>query len=177
MISVGTRATILSMISPVPSPSAEIRPVSFTDAPLLARLNDFVHSVHALHRPDVFRSQPAHDDLTPIFEAHLAREDVRAFVAHLSGRPVGYALARIVDRPGDALMRASTFIVLEHLAVAPEATRTGVGSALVDAVRTAGRAAGCSRLVTDVWDFNEEALAFYRAAGFAPMRQWLEQSL
>ncbi|MFJ2033132.1 GNAT family N-acetyltransferase [Streptosporangium sp. NPDC087985] len=165
------------MTSPMSSPSIEIRSASPEDAALLAELNDAVHSVHALHRPDVFRSQPAHDDLVPIFKAHLAREDARAFIARSSGRPVGYALAVIVDRPGDALMQARRFISLEHLAVTSEATRTGVGTALLDAVRTSGREAGCSRLITDVWDFNTEARTFYEAAGLAPMRHWLEQPL
>ncbi|GAA4225905.1 hypothetical protein GCM10023075_24720 [Streptosporangium album] len=80
-------------------PLIEIRSASAEDAALLAGLNDSVHSVHALHRPDVFRARPAH------------------------------------------------------------------------------REAGCSRLITDVWDFNKEAQAFYEAAGFAPVRHWLEQPL
>jgi GNAT superfamily N-acetyltransferase len=165
------------MTSPLSSPSIEIRLASPKDAALLAELNDFVHSVHALNRPDIFRAEPAHDELVPIFEAHLAREDIHAFIAQSSGQPIGYALAIIVERPGDALMQPRTFIVLEHLAVASAAVRTGVGAALVDAVRAAGRAMGCSRLVTEVWDFNKEALAFYEAAGFAPMRHGLEQPL
>ncbi|MFB9709533.1 N-acetyltransferase family protein [Streptosporangium sandarakinum] len=160
-----------------PRPAPEVRPASIRDAALLARLNDFVHSVHARNRPDVFRSGAAHAELVPIFETHLAREDVRAFVAHLAGRPVGYALAVIADRPGDALVRPRTFVILEHLAVDPRAARTGVATALVEAVRTAGRREGCSSLLTDVWDFNADARAFYEAAGFTPMRHILEQPI
>lgn len=70
-----------------------------------------------------------------------------------------------------------TFVVLEHLAVVAEAARSGVGTALLDAVRAVGGAAGCSHLVTDVWDGNKEAQAFYAAAGFAPMVHRLEQPL
>ncbi|WP_326822351.1 GNAT family N-acetyltransferase [Streptosporangium sp. NBC_01756] len=165
------------MTSSITPHSIEIRSASVEDAALLAELNDSVHSVHVLHRPDVFRGGPAHDDLVPIFEAHLAREDARVLVALSSGRPVGYALALIVDRPGDALMRPRTFVVLEHLAVVAEAARSGVGTALLDAVRAVGGAAGCSHLVTDVWDGNKEAQAFYAAAGFAPMVHRLEQPL
>ncbi|MFJ9411359.1 hypothetical protein [Streptomyces sp. NPDC101393] len=40
-----------------------------------------------------------------------------------------------------------------------------------------GRAAGCRRLVTDVWYFNEGARAFYQAAGFNPMNVRLDQQL
>ncbi|MFB9877984.1 GNAT family N-acetyltransferase [Planobispora siamensis] len=163
-------------MAPSSSP-IEIRPASREDAGLLARLNGFVHTVHARNRPDVFHPGPAPEDLVPVFEAHLAREDALIFIACSQGRPVGYAFAVIIDRPSDALMQARNFIVLEHLAVDPDAARTGVGTALLDAVRAAGRQRGCSRLLTDVWDFNTEAQAFYEKAGFTPMRHILEQPL
>lgn len=66
---------------------------------------------------------------------------------------------------------------LEQIAVVPDAARSGVGAALLEAVREVGRAAGCRRLVTDVWDFNEGARAFYQAAGFSPMNMRLDQQL
>ncbi|MFC6577913.1 GNAT family N-acetyltransferase [Planomonospora parontospora] len=176
-VSSRTWTTIPAMTSSFSSTPIEIRLASSEDASVLAQLNDFVHAVHARNRPDIFRAEPAAEDLLPIFEAHLAREDVRVFIAQVEGRPIGYALSIIVDRPGDALMQARTFIILEHLAVASDAIRTGVGTALVDAVRATGRQMGCSRLLTEVWDFNTEAMAFYEKAGFVPMRHLLEQPL
>ncbi|MEU6713984.1 GNAT family N-acetyltransferase [Nonomuraea sp. NPDC046802] len=154
-----------------------VRPATPTDAALLARLNDFVHAVHAAERPDVFRADPPATELTSIFDGLLARENAVAFVAESSGRPIGYATATLHHRQGDALTRPRSFVFLEHLAVDPEAGRAGVGTALVDAVRTAGRDAGCSAFLTDVWDFNKNALAFFEAVGFAPMRRFLEQPL
>ncbi|MFD8561946.1 N-acetyltransferase family protein [Streptosporangium canum] len=165
------------MTSPSSVPSIEIRLASVADAGLLAELNDFVHSVHALNRPDIFRSDPAPSEVAPIFESHLAREDIRVFIASSSGRSVGYAMMLLIERSGDALMRPRAFAVLEHLAVASTAIRMGVGTALVDAVHTAAKNAGCSRLLTEVWDFNQEASAFYQSAGFTPMRHYLEQAL
>lgn len=167
----------LFMTSPSPGPSIEIRLASVDDAPLLAELNDLVHSVHALNRPDIFRSDPAPSEVAPIFASHLAREDIQVFIAYSSDRPVGYAMMLLIERSGDALMQPRAFAVLEHLAVAFTAIRMGVGTALVDAVRTTAKNAGCSRLLTEVWDFNQEASAFYQAAGFTPMRHHLEQPL
>ncbi|MGV9773481.1 N-acetyltransferase family protein [Streptosporangium sp. NPDC003464] len=167
----------LFMTPPPSVPSIEIRLASVADAALLAELNDSVHSVHALNRPDVFRSGPAPSEVAPIFGSHLAREDIRVFIASSSGCSVGYAMMLLVERSGDALMQPRAFAVLEHLAVASTAIRMGVGTALVDAVRTAAKNAGCSHLLTEVWDFNQEASAFYQAAGFTPMRHHLEQSL
>ncbi|WP_068920936.1 GNAT family N-acetyltransferase [Planobispora rosea] len=160
------------------------------DAPVLARLNRFVHDPHAEHRPDIYRANPPLEELAPGFAEQLGRESVRAFIAELPGdqidRPdqtggedhaVGYAMANIVRRAENPLMHAESIIFLEHLAVDPAAVRRGVATALLEAVAAAGREAGCRRLVTDVWDFNEEARAFYRTAGFAPMRRLLDRPL
>ncbi|WP_052423902.1 GNAT family N-acetyltransferase [Nonomuraea candida] len=157
--------------------SVVIRLATAADAGLLAQLNDFVHAGHAQNRPDIFRSDPDPGEVAAIFAEHLAGADRQVFIASMSDRPAGYAMMLLVERPGDALMRPRNFAVLEHLAVAPTALRAGVGTALVEAVRTAARNAGCSRLLTDVWDFNQDAAAFYRAAGFTPMRHALEQPL
>ncbi|WP_330457523.1 GNAT family N-acetyltransferase [Streptomyces sp. NBC_00820] len=67
--------------------------------------------------------------------------------------------------------------VRHPLAVDPAASRAGVGTALLDAVRESGRAAGCRRLIVNVWCFNATARSFYEASGLAPMKQRLEQTL
>ncbi|MFJ9895371.1 GNAT family N-acetyltransferase [Streptomyces sp. NPDC091280] len=46
------------------------------------------------------------------------------------------------------------------VAISPrQAADMGVGSALLETVREVGRKAGYRRLVTDVWEFNEDARA------------------
>ncbi|NBE93117.1 GNAT family N-acetyltransferase [Nonomuraea sp. KC401] len=79
------------------------------------------------------------------------------------------------DPPRAFRRRAHAAEELEHLAVDPDVVRTGIGAALVEAVRTAGKEAGCASLVTDVWNFNDGALAFFDALGLTPMRHWLER--
>ncbi|MFF4696382.1 GNAT family N-acetyltransferase [Streptomyces chattanoogensis] len=91
------------------------------------------------------------------------------------GKALGYALARVKNRPGSALMHSDVIMSLDQIAVAPDAARSGIGAALLEAVREVGRAAGCRRLVTDVWYFNESAHAFYEVAGFRPMSMLLDQ--
>ncbi|SIR05656.1 aminoglycoside 6'-N-acetyltransferase I [Microbispora rosea] len=111
-----------------------------------------------------------------LYKDQLSRESVRIFIAELpEGKCVGYASASLQQRAASALMHADSFIVLNQLAVAPKATRHGVGIALVNAVREAGRQAGCRRLLTEVLDCNDEARSFYEAAGFLPMKHVLEQ--
>ncbi|GLW96554.1 GNAT family N-acetyltransferase [Microtetraspora sp. NBRC 16547] len=156
----------------------KVRRATRDDVALLAELNRFVQNVHAAHRPDLFKEQPPIDELISGFEDQLNRESVRIFIAELAeGQAVGYAMATLHQRLAGALMHAGSFVVLEHVAVDPDVARRGIGTALLDAVREAGREAGCTRFMTEVWDFNSRALAFFEASGFAPAWRRLDQPL
>ena len=157
--------------------SVKVRPATSDDAATLAQLNDFVHAPHVNERPDIFRAPSSAEDLVSLFSAFLARENTLAFIADSPEHPVGYVTATIHKRPGDALVRPRSFVFVEHIAVDPIMARTGVGTALVESIRVAGKEAGCTSLLTDVWDFNKRALAFFEAAGLVHMRHWLEQPL
>jgi ribosomal protein S18 acetylase RimI-like enzyme len=134
--------------------------------------------LHVGARPDVFQPSSDVEELIPIFSGFLAREGAIAFVAESEeGVPVGYVTAMIHHRPADALMHARSFVFIEHIAVDPTVARMGVGSALVESVRGVGVEAGCTSLLTDVWDFNKKALAFFEGQGLGRMRHWLEQRL
>jgi ribosomal protein S18 acetylase RimI-like enzyme len=54
----------------------------------------------------------------------------------------------------------------EDLYVEPEARRSGLGGALVEAAIESARARGCRRIELDVNEDNEAALALYRRFGF-----------
>jgi ribosomal protein S18 acetylase RimI-like enzyme len=55
--------------------------------------------------------------------------------------------------------------------VAPEARGQGVGNALIDAVIEYARSSGAIRLLLDVGDHNQQAIALYARKGFKPNGQ------
>jgi GNAT superfamily N-acetyltransferase len=63
-------------------------------------------------------------------------------------------------------------IYLEDFYVRPEARGRGVGTALLGALADEARGNGYSRIDWSVLDWNETAIAFYRAAGAKPMNGW-----
>jgi len=54
------------------------------------------------------------------------------------------------------------------LAVAADARRLGVGSALMEAAEEWARGQGLATISLEAWSTNERALAFYRELGFRP---------
>ncbi|MEU9120093.1 GNAT family N-acetyltransferase [Streptomyces sp. NPDC048506] len=126
----------------------------------------------------MFLASPELDAVEAHFRAQIADPSVTVLLADgTESKALGYAIARVKNRPGSALTHSDVIVSLDQIAVVPDAARSGVGAALLEAVREVGRAAGCRRLVTDVWYFNEGARAFYQAAGFSPMNMLLDQQL
>jgi GNAT superfamily N-acetyltransferase len=101
------------------------------------------------------------------------RPAAEAVVAELDGEPVGFALwfttfSTFLTRPG---------IWLEDLFVLPERRRNGIGRALLAHVAALALARGCARLEWSALDWNEPALALYRALGARLQDEWITHRL
>jgi len=77
-------------------------------------------------------------------------------VAEVDGSVVGHATASVV----------ADIAELQRIAVDPAHRRTGLASALLDAVVDLARDGGADRLLLEVREDNAGALAFYAARGF-----------
>ena len=87
-------------------------------------------------------------------------------MAEGAGRICGYMITCTRSREGT--LRAQ----LVSLAVAPEARRRGVASALLDTTLRRLRRRGAARFTLIVKVTNLEALEFYRRRDFRPLRIW-----
>lgn len=145
-----------------------IRIATPADAVTLARLNGVVQGWHAAHYPDVFYPDPDPALLADHFATRLRDPDVTCFLA---GDPAqGYALCSLTVRPQSLFSPAIRRLLIDQIAVAPDARRQGLGRALLDAARSLARDRACDELLLDTWEANHDAHAFFRAAGFAPRR-------
>ena len=97
---------------------------------------------------------------TPPFECLLAERE---------GETVGLALFFHTY----STWRGKRGIHLEDLFVVPAARGAGIGEALLREVARIARSRGCARLEWSVLDWNEPALAFYRALGARPLSEWV----
>jgi ribosomal protein S18 acetylase RimI-like enzyme len=145
-----------------------IRQATPEDAPTLARLNAHVQGWHAAHYPEAFFPDPDPEALTRYFAERLADP---ACTALLTGDPAtGYALCQIQTREASIFSPGYRRLMVDHIAVAPEARRKGQGRALLHAARSLARDLQADEIMLDTWDANTEAHAFFRANGFQPRR-------
>jgi GNAT superfamily N-acetyltransferase len=94
-------------------------------------------------------------------------------IGEIDGAPCGFALffhnfSTFEGKPG---------LYLEDLFVVPEARGSGLGKALLAHLARIALDRGCARFEWSVLDWNEPAIAFYRAIGARPMDEWTVQRL
>lgn len=138
------------------------------DAAILAGLNAHVQGWHAAHYPGVFYARPDPAGLLIYFTDRLADPACSAF---LTGDPaLGYAICVLQTREASVFSPAIRRLMVDHIAVAPQARRKGHGRALLAAARDLARDLKVDEILLDTWEANADAHAFFRAAGFGLRR-------
>jgi ribosomal protein S18 acetylase RimI-like enzyme len=145
-----------------------IRRASATDASTLARLNAHVQSWHAAHYPEAFFPSPDPTALTEYFADRLSDPGCTAFL--VSDPATAYALCQLQTKERSIFSPGYRRLMIDHIAVAPEARRQGQGRALLDAARSLATDLKVDEILLDTWEANHDAHAFFRAAGFQPRR-------
>ncbi|CAN1555754.1 RimI Acetyltransferases [Paracoccaceae bacterium] len=138
------------------------------DAATLAGLNAHVQGWHAAKYPEAFFPNPAPAALTDYFSERLSDPACTAFLA--GEPPLGYALCSLQVRDISVFSPPVRRLLIDHVAVAPEARRHGHGRALLQAARDLARELAVDEILLDTWEANHEAHAFFRAMGFSPRR-------
>lgn len=146
----------------------KIRHAMPVDAGEVARLNVHVQGWHAAHYPETFFASPDPAALIAYFRDRLSDPSVTCLLA---GDPaLGYALCGVTARPLSLFSPPIRRLMVEHIAVAPEARRCGIGAGLLAEARVLAREKGCAEVMLDTWEANHEAHAFFEANGFAVRR-------
>jgi ribosomal protein S18 acetylase RimI-like enzyme len=106
------------------------------------------------------------------YERVLGDPDTFAFLAERDGRPVGYAVVKIMGTES-TLEVGEQVAELDSLAVVAEERGHGLGGALMDAVYDELRRRGIREMALAVMEGNEGAARFYERRGFIPYLRYL----
>ncbi len=143
----------------------KVRPATPADVPVILR---FVRELAAFERePDAVTATEAML-AAALFGEHPAAE---AVLAERDGEPLGFALFF----HNFSTWEGRRGLYLEDLYVTPAARGQGAGAALLRHLAALAVARGCARFEWSVLDWNEGAIAFYRAMGAVGQDEWTVQ--
>ena len=142
----------------------------------LGRVNELRRQVNDLHvegKPDVFK--PGFDEELQNF-VHVIMEDPEQeiVVAEIDGKLCGMAVLHHINKAPTPFMYERDFLDIDEFCVDKDHRRQGVASAMISFIRDYAKEKGFNRIELNMWEFNEEALAFYEAAGFKTFRRYME---
>ena len=135
-----------------------------------------VHEEHRQRRPQWFKPF----DRTAALEGQrnlLSRDGAQMFVARGDGVCLGYTLVCERLRDENAFRYTSRSLVVDQMAVFNTHRRRGIGTLLMDRIRTEAAERGVQRVELNVYSDNDAARRFYEAQGFVRFQDVMESSV
>ena len=148
-----------------------IRTLTAADYPAVDALMAGLHALHVTGRPDLYVPME-HIYSREYYESLLT--DHIALGTEIDGVLAGLCICEWRKR---TCMVNHITAYMDDLVVAEPYRGRGVATALFHAAEKAARAGGAIRLDLMVWDFNQDAMAFYKAMGMTPQRYIMEKKL
>ena len=151
----------------------QIRQAVQSDIPALQSLLLQVEKIHCDGRPDIFKDGGV--KFTNEQLAQLLFDPTRPiFCAVNDGQVVGYVFCIITEIKGDPMLRDTKTLHLEDVCVDESCRDGGVGSCLMEYVKTYARENDFTRIDLDVWELNDRAREFYEKHGFGVQKRRMD---
>ena len=74
-------------------------------------------------------------------------------------------------------MQERDFMDIDEFCVDKKYRRQGIASEMIAFIKAYTKEQGINRMELNMWEFNEDALAFYEAVGFKTHRRYMEMML
>jgi len=153
--------------------------VRFAKESELDRVNELrkqVNDIHVEGKPDVFKpgfGQELRDFIKVIWND----PEQEIVVAEDDGVICGFAVLHHINKPENPFMKERDFIDIDEFCVDKDHRRKGAASEMVSFIKEFAREKGFKRIELNMWEFNQNALAFYEAAGFKTFRRYMEMMI
>jgi len=151
-----------------------IRNAKESDFPRISELLQDIAKLHAKGRPEIFKPASQKYSLSE-FKDMLKDPNHPVFVAQSDNDDiVGYAFCELKDHPERSVAYERKCLYLDDLCVDERMRGKGVGRSLMDRLKKFAKENGCFSIELNVWEFNENAIAFYEKYGMHTQRRQME---
>ena len=151
-------------------------PARFAKEEELPRVNELRKQVNDLHvagRPDVFKPGFP-DELRNYLYTIWNDPEQEIVVDEKDGVLRGFAVLHHIVKPENPFMHVRDFLDIDEFCVDEACRRQGAAREMIDFIRDYAKEKGFHRIELNMWEFNQDALAFYEAMGFSTYRRYME---
>jgi len=135
-----------------------------------------LHSLHVLNRPDLYMPL-SHVYSTSDFHNMIDDKNAIGLIAEVSEKQIGCCIVSLREpsKASEAVPRKIAY--MESLFVETDYWKKGIGKLLYDKAEQLARENGAIALELTVWDFNKNAISFYKKSGMNAQRIIMEKKL
>lgn len=131
------------------------------DMPKILELLNEVLEIHHNIRPDIF--MPGKTKYTNEMLKRMINDDNNPiYVARENEEVLGYAFCELKEVPFSTTMVPHKSLFIDDLCVDQNIRSKGVGKALFEHVKGEAKRLGCYEVALNVWEGNDNAIAFYK---------------
>jgi ribosomal protein S18 acetylase RimI-like enzyme len=153
-----------------------IREASLQDFPRCRQVIAETFEYHRRAIPQVFRETDAPPPSAQYISNLLKGGGGALFVAETGSKVIGFLTIRLRQNVDQPWLVPALRAIVDDLGVIEEWRRHGVGRRLMDAAHDWSRRRGATILQLNVWEFNQDALAFYESLGYTVSARTLWKS-
>ena len=152
-----------------------IRKAEKSDIAQMAEIYEELHLTHCEIRSDFYKAPPA-DFYPDALEKQFENGNNHIIVDEEGGVITAYAIFFIFEK-GDEICFDMKRCFVDQFAVRSSYRRKGVGTQLMDYIKSFARKENCTALDLGVWYENAAAMDFYKNFGFKPRTVKMELKL
>ena len=142
----------------------------------LERINELRAQVNLLHvkgKPEVFK--PGFPPELRDYVYAIFNDPRKRIVVCKSDKDIcAFAVLSHITKPETPFTYGRDYLDIDEFCVNEAYRRQGIGTQLMWFIRDYAKSEGLNRIELNMWEFNENALAFYESVGFVTYRRYME---
>jgi len=158
-----------------------IRPAQRSDLDAIYAVFSLADTLHRKAHPEIFQETEDPVEIKDFLLSAVQSKDDAVFVADLNEGPgsdiIGAIIARVRQTPDIPMLVPRTYVSVDNLIVVEKYQHRGIGQALMEKIQAWAQSRGLKSIHLTVWDFNQDALAFYEKLGYKMLHHHMRKEL
>ena len=156
--------------------NSEIRFAKETELEEINKLRKQVNDLHVKGKPEIFKAGFSEELKNYVYDVFY-NERNKIVVCDCDGIIAGFAILNHISKPESPFSYARDFLDIDEFCVDVHYRRQGIATRMIQYIQDYAKNEGFDRIELNMWEFNQEALAFYESIGFTTYRRFMEIKL
>ena len=142
----------------------------------ILQLKRQVHEFHHAQRPDFYRTTKFPFEKTE-FDNLINNKNSDIFIVEKDGIICGYAITKIIEFKDNPLVNNHKRLFIDDICIDNSFRKKGIGQFLMEKLELICKSDEFEYLDLNVWDFNTDAIDFYKKTGMKEIMIRMEKKI